>query len=864
MREKTEQNDGRRSFEKTEQEQTTQRKTSKADSEPLQPSDIWKIRITRLFRELICGAVGFLLGSCELLFGTYPLGLGILCATEKHVLAVFFGVVIATVTQVPNPLVSVCVLTVVAFVRAVSGMLIENPNARFRLFFKGQKETQSGAVSQETAANDLLCSTAWQDEKTSEEDLHGASDPTKRSEPVNIGSSKVRQILNTVGGLFTESMVFRMILGAVGAFLISFARTVAGGFQYYDFFAMLFSVLLVPLLTVLLSTSLGTDTKTLTVRIASELFLLFCLVFSASAFPKIGFFTGAGLAFFCVLYWCRERGIVLGCLAAVIAGAAFDTMQIPSFLLSALVFSLLRPKSNRGGSVLVSGLAFLAWSIYARGAILLPSLLPSLLLFGMIFTIWEKWRSSDARSLAETLEQEGQGDPMMVQARCRDSNDRFRGISDAFTSLSEMFYNLSDRFRRPGTLDLRQICDRAFDECCRDCPNKTVCWGVEYSSTLSTVNDLIAQLHTHGKVTKEQFSTSIKRRCNEIGILVEKINQDCSHLTADMLRNNRTEIFAMDYEAAARIINDALEEDAEEYRFDTETEQKVREYLKDAGITVCNVSVYGNRRRQIVLRGVNTDRSKVSMQTLRADLGEMCGLELCRPVLEMDGKVSIVTLQAKRKIAVLSAQNNVSADGGISGDSLNLFSNRQDYFYALISDGMGAGKEAALTSGLCSVFLEKMLRAGNRAWTSLRMLNNLIRSRGAGSVRECSSTIDLLELDLMTANASFIKSGAAPSFIVRDGTVHCLQVGTAPIGIIQALDAQATPFSLRTGDTVVMVSDGILQNDEDCTALTAFLTQVGSLSPEEIVYRICVQAATAPNHDDCSAVALRITDAGEE
>jgi stage II sporulation protein E len=312
---------------------------------------------------------------------------------------------------------------------------------------------------------------------------------------------------------------------------------------------------------------------------------------------------------------------------------------------------------------------------------------------------------------------------------------------------------------------------------------------LEYSNTLATTNALISQLHTRGKVTREQIPSPMKRRCKSIGVILEKINADCARLTAEMLRNNRTEIFAMDYEAAATIINDALEEDAGEYRFDADMEQKVRDYVGDAGISVCNVSVYGNRRRQIVLRGVNVDHSKVSAQTLRADLGEMCGLELGQPVFEVDGNVSVMSLQAKKKIAVLGAQNNVSADGGVSGDSINLFSNKQDYFYALISDGMGAGKEAALTSGLCSVFLEKMLRAGNRAWTSLRMLNNMIRSRGADSVRECSSTIDLLELDLMTAKASFIKSGAAPSFVIRGSAVHCLQSGTAPIGIIQTLDA---------------------------------------------------------------------------
>ena len=231
--------------------------------------------------------------------------------------------------------------------------------------------------------------------------------------------------------------------------------------------------------------------------------------------------------------------------------------------------------------------------------------------------------------------------------------------------------------------------------------------------------------------------------------------------------------------------------------------------------------MYGTRRRQIVVRGVDVEQATVTVETLRSDLGELCGLELSRPVFEVEGKSSTMTLQAKKRIAVQAAENNVSADGGVSGDSVNLFSNKKDYFYALLCDGMGAGREAALTSGLCSVFLEKMLRAGNRAGTSLRMLNNMIRSRGADSTRECSSTVDLMELDLMTGTASFIKSGAAPSFVVRGGVVHRLQAGTAPIGIICALDVQSTPFSLKAGDTVVMISDGILQDDPDCKWITS-------------------------------------------
>jgi stage II sporulation protein E len=238
-------------------------------------------------------------------------------------------------------------------------------------------------------------------------------------------------------------------------------------------------------------------------------------------------------------------------------------------------------------------------------------------------------------------------------------------------------------------------------------------------------------------------------------------------------------------------------------------------------------------------------------------------MRLASPTFEVEGGVSTMTLQAGKKVAVVGAQNNVSADGGISGDSVNLFSNKKDYFYALISDGMGAGREAALTSNLCSTFLEKMLRAGNRANTSLRMLNNMMRSRSADSTSEYSSTVDLVEIDLMNGDAAFIKSGAAPSFVVRGQVVQRLQSGTVPIGILGALDVQSTPYKLKEGDTVVMISDGILQNDPDCKWITDYLCGASNLTTDEIVYRICLHAAECEEHDDCSAVALRICCAEE-
>ena len=116
----------------------------------------------------------------------------------------------------------------------------------------------------------------------------------------------------------------------------------------------------------------------------------------------------------------------------------------------------------------------------------------------------------------------------------------------------------------------------------------------------------------------------------------------------------------------------------------------------------------------------------------------------------------------------------------------------------------------------------------------------------------------------MTAEACFIKSGAAPSFVVRGQVVHRLQAGSAPIGIIGTLDAEHHDFSLRAGDTVVMISDGIMNDDPECEWLISYLRGAGGRPPEEIVTRICDRAHASEKRDDCSVVVLRITVAAEE
>ncbi|MGN1345943.1 MAG: SpoIIE family protein phosphatase, partial [Eubacteriales bacterium] len=189
--------------------------------------------------------------------------------------------------------------------------------------------------------------------------------------------------------------------------------------------------------------------------------------------------------------------------------------------------------------------------------------------------------------------------------------------------------------------------------------------------------------------------------------------------------------------------------------------------------------------------------------------------------------------------------------GEVCGDAIVSFETAGKY-YMLISDGMGSGREAALTSGVCATLLQRLIESGAGLETALKMLNNIL----CAGERECSATVDIAEIDLITGEARFVKSGAAPSFVLRDGSIFRLQSKTIPIGILRAIDAEMIRFDVRPGDRVVMVSDGAARSYDEVPWLLDMMTSdevILNGSPREAAARIVREAARRGASDDITA-----------
>lgn len=144
---------------------------------------------------------------------------------------------------------------------------------------------------------------------------------------------------------------------------------------------------------------------------------------------------------------------------------------------------------------------------------------------------------------------------------------------------------------------------------------------------------------------------------------------------------------------------------------------------------------------------------------------------------------------------------------GDSGDSVTLGEGRQ---LLMISDGMGAGIPAAMKSGSAVNMLTHLLEVGFDRYTAVDTVNTVLLLQGG---EEAFVTLDMCIIDRYDNSAEFIKTGAAPSFIKRDGKVQVIKNASLPVGMLQTVDKAIFNAQLEAGDMVIMASDGLLDAD---------------------------------------------------
>ena len=748
------------------------------------------------------GLCAYLLGSCKLPFDSYPLGFGLLCASPKKVIWIFFGLFASAFSLPEGAGVYIFAYAAAVAVRVLARFLIDQPDD------EGFKEKGYGL------------------------------------------KARARK-------LFSESIYLRLATACASAFIVGLYFLAARGFVYYDLFSAIFGMLVAPLAVFLYAGCFADNDIDERFREPAIAAFSVSLAYALRDASVIGISVGMFFSFFITVYACRQSGLVKGMLLGLLCGVAYSPAYAPMFALSGAVASLIWSISSTWAMTAACALAMI-WGFYVEGTQAVVHVLPAVLTASVSYVGAQKLSFFPAAK-----------DLLFSGKYCADMNDadmwridrhrvenNLANLSDAFESLAEVFENLSDRLSRPGIPELRRLCDSVYDKYCPTCPNRQLCWEIEYPSSASIVGGLGELLASRGIASTDDLPEYMQSRCTALPGIIGEINRQCSELTKLSGLSDKSEVFAIDYRAVSELLADASKQSRETLVPDRELTDRLTRVLSKFGFGDGGVSVYGRREKQIIARGFDTSGTGGGMQDLKQSVEKECGFSVSDPIIELgEGTVTLKMTRARQ----ISAQCTIrvcNTGEEECGDTAISFESPSDKLCVLISDGMGRGGEAALTSGVCSMFMQRMLGSGTRAETVIKMLSNFIRSKSG----ECSTTVDLAEIDLLGGRCEFCKCGAAASFVRRGSGVFKLSASTPPLGILGSTDIGRLSFDACPGDVLFMLSDGVIPDGDECVWFLDLLSAGYDSNADVMAEKIIAEARRRGSDDDISVAIVKINE----
>lgn len=654
-----------------------------------------------------------------------------------------------------------------------------------------------------------------------------------------------------------DGVLSKVCSACAGLLCTSLVRIVAGGFTYYDLLACIFSVSAGGGMVYVFT--LVTDKKNRYTQHyeAGVSAVMFTACLSLKYAQVLGMSCGGICAFLFPVYIAKRGGCVRGALTGFLCGAALDVSLCPIFAAVGFVCGIL-PQRNTSFAVISSIACGAVLGMYTVGFDTVLLYMPEAVCAAALYIPLEKlsllprlriFRQSAMYENALSVNE------ISEKLKCDGYYGKARSLSETLSEISEVICALSDRERRPAVHEICELCENEFSSFCKKCSMKKLCFPKGIRSDPG-IRRTAAAIYDKGALSSEDLPEKIKTGCYFADKLTVSINVKLSSYISEKLRHNKTEVMAEDYQRISELISCAVNKTHSENELNKELTEKLMRYNIYRDLFGANVGVYGNDNVTVIACGEDVRKINAQKGELQRTFGKILKVRLDTPTISAsDACAYLIMKQAKLFCCEYSTLQYAKDGQIINGDTVFATENDTD-FYSCICDGMGSGEKASLTSKLAGVFLQRLLCAKCEISPVMKMLNHFVRCK----TDECFTTVDLACVDLKTGKASFIKSGASVSFVVRSGRIFRLASHTPPIGIMKELCSEKIEFSFKNGDVAVMVSDGVSDCEDELLWLYDLLSEEYTAPCEELCRKIADTAKErSGGADDITVCAFRLS-----
>ena len=687
------------------------------------------------------------------------------------------------------------------------------------------------------------------------------------------------------GALFCEPLILRISAASIGAFVGAAYEVLLGGFAFKSVMYGVVEVLLSAVFTFCFAGILDTgisfsdflssrrnifktaksEKDIYGIYLFQGTFLLFVFLISLALrnYNVLGISPAYMFSVIITLVVARRFGAIRAMAVGFVSSLGISSIFSAAFALvglgAGLLFGAGVPYALIGGGVLLS-----LWSAYAGGTVGFLSTFPEYVTGALLcFPILRKLSAEPLPS--EKREPEGRDARDMVAATAlayRNSSESFiAGLSDALAGIGEPLRIFGEGEGTVTYDEYKDLVIKCASEFCRSCHHFQNCVAENPAPCAENIDLIATKLYKNERLFPDDITISPKY-CHNAQALFEHIMRSAAFLEEERFKNKKMDALAEEYELFAKLIREVHNGNEKERCVDMKLSEKLTQVFSSAGMHNGIVRVLGDRCKHFIGAGEDKDGRIITSPELRREIEEEAGVRLGTPEYYRKGDVALLEVSATAAYAVeFATAGRCSVNEKISGDTAISFETADGRFYSLISDGMGSGEVAHKTSVFASDFLSKLLNSSCTKSTAFHILNHIIRDKG----EECSASIDLFEFDLITGEGIFFKCGAAASYVKREGSIFRVRSETAPLGLMKNIDAERIRVEVRSGDYIIMLSDGVSQSTEDSTWLLELLNKPPRADIRDYAdYILSAAINNSKTRDDMSVSVARIVKLGEQ
>lgn len=573
-----------------------------------------------------------------------------------------------------------------------------------------------------------------------------------------------------------------------------------------------------------------------------------------------------------ILYLGYREGIFIGSTVGITLGVIsyMSQPEMPFILaiygLAGLLTGIFK-ELGKAGSVLgfLLGNAIVSFYIngYGISFINLRELLVAIGIFSITYKYLDGWLGDYINAITNRSKERAHS-----HIKDQITIDKLNELAEVFNELGQTFRKAVEDAQGYDAIEVYGIIDNLANSICQNCSLRTFCWEEKFYTTYHSMFKIISLMEENIPIDDHTLPNFIKEYCANRKGVVEELEEQFEKLKLnsmwkEKISENRL-LVAEQLEEISKIMKEMAKNIYINPTFKKDVEELLLEELRKNKVDVVDVIAFELEKDNIEIHVEvdNVYKDENRYDRVKKIVSDVLGLPL-------KGEFNVSKLNDKRQkyrfikgsrysaltevVAMPNHMNKISGDNYTFGEGENIY-------YSAISDGMGVGKKAHSESNTAINLLEKFIEAKFDKELALRTINSILM---LSSNHEMFTTFDISLIDLYTGKLQLVKTGAPATFIKKKDRVEVVNSQSLPVGILKDVDFNVYEEYLEDGDIIIMVSDGVLDANEEVDNselwMKELISRINSVNPRIIGEKILKAANEACAYEPKDDMTVMVT-----